>query len=88
MKRADIIKLGEDALKAIKLPFQLKKEKKQLESWILNYEEKVATLEAEISDVKAEEKLDVDKILKKVDDLQLAERRLKQGEDLMKELFD
>jgi len=88
MKRADIIKLGEDALKAIKLPFQLKKEKKQLESWILNYEEKVATLEAEISDVKAEEKLDVDKILNKVDDLQLAERRLKQGEDLMKELFD
>ena len=87
MKRSELLKLGEDALKLIKLPFQLKKEKKSLESWVIDYEERVATLDAEISDLKAEEKLNVDKILDKVDEKELAERRLKQGEELMKELF-
>ena len=88
MKRSELLKLGEDALKLIKLPFQLKKEKKSLESWVIDYEERVATLDAEISDLKAEEKLNVDKILDKVDEKELAERRLKQGEELMKELFN
>ena len=88
MKRSDLLKLGDDALKAIKLPFQLRKEKKSIESWILDYEEKVATLDAEIVEIKAEEKLNVDSILDKIDDKDLAERRLKQGEDLMRELFD
>ena len=88
MKRSDLLKLGKDALKAVKLPFKLKKEKKNLESWILDYEEKVATLEQEISDLKADENMNVDKILDKVDECELAERRLKQGQNLMKELFD
>ena len=88
MKRSDLLKLGEDALKTIKLPFKLKKEKKSLESWVLDYEEKVATQDAEIADLKAEEKLNTDSILDKVDERELAERRLKQGEELMKELFD
>ena len=88
MKRSKLLKLGDDAKKILKLPFKLRKEQKALESWILDYEEKVATLEADINDLKAEEKLDTDKILDKVDDLDLAKRRLKQGEALMKELFD
>ena len=88
MKRSELLKMGEDALKAVKLPFKIKKEKKNLESWILDYEEKVATLEQEISDLKSDENMNVDKILDKVDECQLAERRLKQGQDLMKELFD
>jgi len=88
MKRSDLLKMGEDALKTFKLPFQIRKEKKNLESWIINYEEIVATLDDEINEMKGEEKLNVDSILDKIDDKELAERRLKQGEDLMKELFD
>lgn len=88
VKRADLLKMGEDALKAVKLPFKLKKEKKNLESWVLDYEEKVATLDQEITDLKSDENMSVDKILDKVDEKELAERRLKQGQELMKELFD
>jgi len=88
MKRAELLKMGEDAIKAVKLPFKIRKEKKNLESWVLDYEEKVATLESEINDCKADENLNVDRILDKVDDLELAQRRLRQGEELMKELFD
>ena len=88
MKRAELLKMGEDAIKAVKLPFKIRKEKKSLESWVLDYEEKVATLESEINDCKADENLNVDRILDKVDDLELAQRRLRQGEELMKELFD
>ena len=86
--RKELLKMGEDAIKAVKLPFKLRKEKKQLEALILDYEEKVATLESEINDCKADENLNVDRILDKVDDLELAQRRLRQGEELMKELFD
>ena len=86
--RKELLKMGEDAIKAVKLPFKIRKEKKQLEALILDYEERVATLESEINDLKAEETLNVERILDKVDDLELAQRRLKQGEELMKELFD
>jgi len=86
--RKELLKMGEDAIKEVKLPFKIRKEKKQLEALILDYEERVATLESEINDLKAEETLNVDRILDKVDDLELAQRRLKQGEELMKELFD
>lgn len=86
--RKELLKMGEDAIKAVKLPFKIRKEKKQLEALILDYEERVATLESEINDLKAEETLNVERILDKVDDLELEQRRLKQGEELMKELFD
>jgi len=85
--RKELLKMVEGAIKEVKLPFKLRKEKKQLESWILDYEEKVATLEADITDIKCEDELNVDKILDKVDDLELAQRRLKQGQELMNELF-
>jgi len=88
MKRSELLKLSEEGLKLLKRPFQLRKEKKNLEGWVIEYEEKVAVLESEINDLKAEEKLNVDSILDKVDDLDLAKYRLKQGEALMKELFD
>ena len=86
--RKELLRLAEAGIKEVKLPFKLRKEEKQLESWVLDYEEKVATLEAEITELKCEEKLDVDKILDKVDDMELAQRRLKQGQELTIELFE
>lgn len=88
MKRRELLKLAEDGIKEVKLPFKLRKEKKNLESWVLDHEERIATLEAEIEDLKCKEDLSVDRILDKEDAKELAERRLKQGQELMKELFD
>ena len=65
----------------------VKKEKKSLEGWILDYEEKNAVLESEISDLKCGDELNTDKILDKVDELEFSQRRLKQGQELMDELF-
>jgi len=88
IKRSKLLQMGEDAIKAVKLPFILKKEKKNLELWVLEREQSVATLDAEINELKSTETLDTDAILNKIDEKELAERRLTQGEDLMKELFD
>jgi len=87
MKRSELLKMSEDAIIAVKIPFKIRKERKSLESYVLDYEEKVATLESDISDLKAKENLDVGKILDLIDDKDLAERRLKQGEALLEELF-
>lgn len=85
--RKTLLKLTEEGVKAVKLPFKLRKEKKQLESWTIDYEEKVETLGSDITDLKCKEELDVEAILDKVDEKELAERRLKQGTVLMDELF-
>ena len=87
MKRSELLKMSEAGLKLIKLPFKLRKEQKQLESWVIELEEKIATLDSEINDLKAAETLKVDSILNKEDERKLAERRLTQGQELMKELF-
>lgn len=87
MTRKELLKLGEDALKQIKAPFKLAKEKKQLETWILEKEEKIAELESKVNEEKCKEVINFDTILNAEDELQLAKRRLKQGQDLMEELF-
>ena len=85
--RKQLLSIGKEALEAIKLPFKIRSEKKTLEQWILDKESLIAEAEYKIQEAKGEEKLDVDKILDKIDDLDLLKRRLKQGEDLMVELF-
>lgn len=85
--RKELLSIGKEALEAIKLPFKIKSEKKNLEQWILDKESAIAEMEYEIQTAKGEKELNTDKILDKMDDLELLKRRLKQGEDLMVELF-
>ena len=85
--RKELLSIGKEALEAIKLPFKIKSEKKNLEQWILDKESAIAEMEYEIQAAKGEKELNTDKILDKMDDLELLKRRLKQGEDLMVELF-
>jgi hypothetical protein len=85
--RTKLLKATDDAKKVIATPFTVKKEKKQLESWILDREQKDAELQEEINELKSADKMDVDAILDKIDELELNNRRLKQGEGLLNELF-
>lgn len=87
MKRINLLKLGKDALEAIKVPFKVKKDKKALERWIIEKEELEATLQYDITELKGNSDFNPDSILDKEDDLALCIRRLKQGEELLKELF-
>lgn len=86
--RKELLSVGKEALEAIKLPFKIRSERKQLEQWILEKEIAIAELEYRIQEAKGSKDLNVDCILDKIDDLELLQRRLKQGEDLMLELFD
>jgi hypothetical protein len=85
--REKMLKATDDFKKSIKAGFQVRKDQKSLESWVIDREAEVAELELKISDFKAATTLDVDQILDKTDELELAKRRLKQGEALLKELF-
>lgn len=85
--RETILKKTDEAIEAIKLPFKIKKEKKELEKWILNKEEEMATLELKIADLKSSKDISIDKLLDIIDDLDLTKRRLIQGEYLLEELY-
>ena len=86
--REKLLKSTDDVKKALKVPFQVRKDKKSLESWIIDREEEVAELELKIEDLKANSNFNVNKILETMDDLKLAERRLKQGQNLIKTMFE
>lgn len=87
MKRIDFIKMGKEALDALQAPFKERKDEKNLEAWIIDREQKIAELDNKIQELKGASEFSVEKILEAIDDLALEQRRLKQGEDLLKELF-
>ena len=87
-KRTALMKLSDDVKKTIGIPFKVRKDKKQLEGWIIDREYKIAQLSDEIDTLKSAEEFNVDSILDKQDDLELEERRLKQGNALLKEMFE
>ena len=88
MKRIDFIKMSKDVKDTLQAPFKERKDKKNLEAWLIDREQKIAELENKIQETKGAENFDVEKILEAIDDLQLEHRRLKQGQELLAELFD
>ena len=85
--REQLLGATEEMRKKIKVPFQVRKDKKKMESWLIDIESEIADLEFEIKDLKSKESFDPAAILDKTDELTLKERRLKQGEALLLELF-
>ena len=86
--REKLLKTTDDVKKSLKVPFQVRKDKKQLESWLIDKEEEEANLQLKIQEAKASDNLNIDNILDMIDDLELVTRRIKQGNALMKELFE
>ena len=79
-KRIDLIKMGKEALDNLQAPFKVRKDRKELESWIIDREQKIAELENKIQELKgSKDNFDVEKILNAIDDLALEQRRLQQG---------
>jgi pyrrolidone-carboxylate peptidase len=86
-KYKDFLKAGKETLDEMKVPFQVRKAKKQLEKEIIEIEEKIATQELNIQEAKGEHPFNLDKILDAIDDMAIQERKLKQANNLMDELF-
>jgi len=86
-KYIDLIKLGKDALDAIKAPFEARKAEKDLEKEVINIEQSIAEQELKIQTAKGEKPFNLKLILEAIDTKDLKERELKLAKELQKELF-
>ena len=86
-KRIDFIKMAKDVKDTLQAPFKERKDKKNLEAWIIDREQAIAELENKIQETKGADKFDVESVLEAIDDLALEKRRLAQGTELLEELF-
>lgn len=86
-KYSDLLKLGQEKLDELKVPFQVRKAHKQLEKEIIEIEEEIASLELKVEEAKGKHPFELDTILDAIDDLAIQNRKLQQAKELMTELF-
>ena len=83
----DVLKMGEDAIKATLAPVKAKRAKKQAELEMCKLDETIATKEAEINEQCCQEDVDFSELIDMQDSLALAERRKKQYQKILDEMF-
>lgn len=86
-KYSDLLKLGKDALEAIKVPFEVRKAEKDLEKEIINLEQAIAEQDLKIQEAKGSRPLNLKSILDAIDIKDLKERELRLAKALQEELF-
>ena len=86
-KYADLIRMGKDALDAVKAPFEVRRASKDLEKAIIDIEQEIAELELDIVKAKSGKPFKLDVILIAIDNKDLKERELKLATALQEELF-
>lgn len=88
-KRIDLIKEKNDIRDTIKLSFKIRKEKTQLKFWIIDEEQYISELEEKINKIKSNGDgfFCVDNLLDTIYTLQIHQRRLRKGKEILKELF-
>ncbi len=83
----ELISKGKEVIEALELPFKVKKEHKNLEMKILELEQEIAKDQLTIQEQKSASPVDWNKLIDAIDKEALNERKLKQLQDLEKELF-
>jgi 3-isopropylmalate dehydratase small subunit len=83
----EILSMKQDDKDALLLPIKINTAKKQAELTVAKIEEKIATLENEITTLSSSPELNLEKIADKFDELGLIERRKKQFTQIITELF-
>jgi hypothetical protein len=86
-KYAELIRMGKDALDAVKAPFEVRRAKKDLEKAIIDIEQEIAELELDIVKAKSGKPFKLDVILIAIDAKDLKQRELKLAVELQEELF-
>ena len=87
MKYEDLLKLGKEALDLVKIPFEVRKARKDVEKEVITIEQKIAEKDAEINNAKSARPFILKTILDAIDDKEILERELKQVNELLEELF-
>lgn len=83
----EVLKMAKQKVDASLAPMRANKAKKQAELEIAKMEEKMATLESNIYEMCAEKEINFDKIINSQDEYSLLERRKKQFEKIIEEMF-
>lgn len=83
----ELLKLGKDAIADIELPFKVKKEQKNLEMKILELEQQIAKDELTIQEQKSKSPVNWMYLTDAIDNKAINERKLKQLQELEKEMF-
>ena len=79
--------MGKEAIDNALAPVRAFSAKKKAELEQAKLDERIATLESELTSVCSEKELDFDKIIDKLDDIALSERRKVQLEKIISEMF-
>lgn len=82
-----LITMTKEAVDKTLAPVRAKSQKLKAQLEVSKLEERIATLQKEIDETCSEKELDYTKIIDKLDELALSERRLKQFARIIEELF-
>lgn len=83
----DILKMTKEKVQSALAPARARQTRIQGELEMAKLDERIATIEQEITEVCSEHPLKFDKLIDKMDQLALIERRKKQFDKVIKELF-
>lgn len=84
---SELIKLTKEKIDEAKAPFRALQMKKKAEGESLEIETKIMDLDAAIQDIAAAYPIDFDKLISKIDERALLERRKEQFGKIIKEMF-
>ena len=82
-----LLTMAKEAIDASLAPVRANAAKKQAELEMAKIDERIATLESEVTSICSQKDIDFDKIIDKLDDIALAERRKKQFKQIVSEMF-
>lgn len=82
-----LLTMGREAIDATLAPVRSRSAKKKAELEIAKLEERVATLDSQLNTLCSEKEINFDKIIEKLDEIALTERRKKQFEKIVSEMF-
>jgi hypothetical protein len=82
-----LLVMGKEAIDAALAPVRANSAKKKAELEVAKLEERVATLDTELTTLCSLQDINFDRIIDKLDEIALAERRMKQFTRIIEELF-
>lgn len=82
-----LLTMAKEAVDTALAPVRANAAKKQAELEMAKLDERIATLQSELTTVCSQRDVDFNKIIEKLDDIALAERRKAQFEKIVSEMF-
>lgn len=83
----EVLAMTKDALQEALAPIRARKIRSQAETEMAKLDEKLVTLESQITEECSKESINFDSIIRKLDEYGLTERRIKQFKKILTDLF-